>query len=677
MRFYYLQLACRDIRRLAASAALQALTVAGVCFPILVLLAVKRGHVADLRYHLETSPSGRMIGVYFAAGGRPFQLDELDELIGELGNVDVAYPMTDEGVALVSKNGELVENVELRASSFGDPMLVAEHANVLRRSGDMVLYKSLASSLGARIGDEVGVSIEDAQYRVSFYVRGVVTPSKAGDVGFISSGDIDRIRRFRMGGAVPEWDLPARVGEPAKRYPTYLLINDASDPLSTNDLKKLEYGGYEVRESTSDSERSLGGLIAPAHRDKVNVYRVTRIGSTTRISSRFYADANELMETQATDVAIPWCPPRQFDSSAGKVQLVGLTLPKRSKWLRALLVDSDAYFSHNDSYASWTRNRNAKHKASGRVDLTLMNGLSLPLNELVDNPHRPPPVVSPPQLGEEPIEDVVTQLIVPAKTLAYLDEFDDGLAELEIETGQLIAKAPVPSYEDAVIFGTTIDDVPGIVRNAQKHGFPFEAENARIEEIRSQTRALTRLVGVVAGLVFAFGILTVFAVLWESTARKRNVMGIMRVMGVSRAGAAAIVMIRAFLLGGMAVLITLSVGWLSISLLSWDWSAQEFASLDQDASSTLEFAECKDLLIEVDDFEQHDTNGDSYLQLNEFRSVSLFCNSKPTISARLLTTDAVLVLVGSVVCSFLGAVLPAFSAALLDPFEAVVTGRFR
>ena len=66
---FYTQLAVQDLVRLWGATQHHVIIVAGICLPILLLLGLERGHVADLRRDLLTSPTGRQIVFWSAQQG--------------------------------------------------------------------------------------------------------------------------------------------------------------------------------------------------------------------------------------------------------------------------------------------------------------------------------------------------------------------------------------------------------------------------------------------------------------------------------------------------------------------------------------------------------------------------------------------------------------------------------
>ena len=222
----------------------------------------------------------------------------------------------------------------------------------------------------------------------------------------------------------------------------------------------------------------------------------------------------------------------------------------------------------------------------------------------------------------------VLPLIVPASLLAWVSAHADGVVEYDSDIRLFIPRQQPAIYDRVRLYARTIDDVPPLVAALAERRFAVMSETGRITEIQRQDDSLQSLVWVVGAGVFLFGTLTVFSVLMDSTDRKRGVIGILRVMGMSRVGIFVSILLRSMVIGALAAGLGLACGWGLKLLLGW-------------------------------------------------QPESSWWNWKPVISVELVLVDLVLVAAGAMLCCGLGAIPPAWRASRLDPFDAIVEGKFR
>lgn len=88
----YIELAIKDVFRLWSASQLQVIIIAGICLPILLLLGLKNGHVADLREDLVTSPVGRQIIFWSLKQGEFLTKEVLRDIQGSIPNVSLIIP---------------------------------------------------------------------------------------------------------------------------------------------------------------------------------------------------------------------------------------------------------------------------------------------------------------------------------------------------------------------------------------------------------------------------------------------------------------------------------------------------------------------------------------------------------------------------------------------------------
>ena len=228
--------------------------------------------------------------------------------------------------------------------------------------------------------------------------------------------------------------------------------------------------------------------------------------------------------------------------------------------------------------------------------------------------------------------------IVPIQLLAHWDAYSHGVALYDRGRKYFVPPPDGPRYTQVRIYAKTIDHVKAVVDELTRRGFGQISEKTRIDEIQQQDASLALLVHIVMWVVGAFGIVTVWIVLLESTNRKRRDIGILRIMGASGYAVLYMVMLRAAVIGVGAAILASGVGWAACELLTWEPTAAWMAS------------------------------GDSFWA----GAWNQLLAWKPVTSARVdLLEDWTIVSV-ALLCSLLGSIAPAVAASQLDPFDALV-----
>ena len=381
--------------------------------------------------------------------------------------------------------------------------------------------------------------------------------------------------------------------------------------------------------------------------EKLIVYEARTERSEVDPNARLRLAPSDLCEaTEADDVILPWNRSLSAGVAGQDWQMVGLSLPRRT-WLREYFVHADLSFDYEADPFIGRLTESAVPVADFRWPLSDDLGVALTIELTKQKPAEssPEPTSDAPNPSpdstrsanrESPTAtDTDSQtthrhiVVVPANLLAWVSAHAAGQVEYDADVRLFVPKMQSSIYDRARLYAATIDDVPAAVRALSERKFAVMSETGRITEIHRQDESLQLLVWVVGLGVFLFGIVTVFSVLMDSTDRKRATIGILRVMGMSRTGIFASILLRATAIGAAAAVLSLLCGWgLSLALR---WTPQEI----------------------------------HWLQW------------KPIVTVQLHEVDLLLVAAGAMLCCGLGAIPPAWKASRLDPFDAIVEGRFR
>lgn len=627
---FYIRLGFLDLVRLRATTQHHVIIVAGICLPILMLLGLKRGHVAQLRQALVTSPSGRQVTFWSAQKGELLTRESVDRLQKQLQKVEVIIP-DKQRLVRVSRTDQSgkessIEAVTLFSTRKGDPLL--QQLNVeapASGSRKIILGSGVAKHLGLsprdriQIGLKRGVGASEEKVELECELSAVVpTETENALIGYADINLLDDFERFVRGYRVNEMGWASMKQSASDTYSSYLLFCEKTSSLSEEDLRLLHERGFSTEDITDAIPEPLLRLMKLENVESLSIWELYTRSSRTNPKSRLHVAPSEISEqTSADDVVIPWNNPRNIKHEGKEWVLVGLSLPKRT-WLREYFIDPESGFSYDEDPFQLYSSKPAD---------PAMTKLLIPLNEsqqLQVNFSRHSQT-SPQSENGAPV--VVSS---PSSLLAWLSEFDASMVEYDSAINLFVPRPETPVYDRARLYASTIDDVPLIVRTLSEEQFAVMSETGRISEIQGQDSSLQLLVLVVASGVFLFGIITVFSILSDSTDRKRCSIGILRVMGMSREGVFLSVVIRAGIIAILAASVSVACSAGLAAFLAW-------------------------------------SPGTAFS----------FFTWKPVITITVLPTDILVVAVGALVCSTLGALYPAWNASTADPFEAIVEGKFR
>lgn len=653
---FYLELAIRDLIRLWSTTQHHVIIVAGICLPILMLLGLKRGHVETLRKDLITSPTGRQITFWSARKGELMDRAAIDRLASELPAIDVIIPESQRLAHLrFHKDGESreVESATLFATRPGDPLLsqfgLTSPAHGTR---GIIISEGISESLHARVGQTIEVVLsrgrgelaETAQ--VECPITGIMpTQELSAAIAYVDLDLLDEFDAYVRGFRVPEFGWASAKTSAPDAYSSYLIFCEVGNDLTDSDRRFFADRGFTLVNCSTSIPEPLPTLLVANVAEKLVIYRAHTGRSELDKNARLRLAPSEISEaTEADDVVLPWNRSLSAQVEGRDFHMVGLSLPRRT-WLREYFIEAGLPFDYE------------AESLTGRIidPVDLNNSLRWPLELDTDViltiqpiPRQQDSAVSTPDADtpensedefvnretnsptEEPKAfDLTNILVVPANLMAWVTAHADGQVEYDSEVQLFVAKLQPAIYDRARLYATTIDDVPAAVQALAERQFAVMSETGRITEIHRQDSSLQLLVWIVGLGVFLFGIVTVFSVLMDSTDRKRGTIGILRVMGMSRSGIFASILLRATAIGAAAAVLSLLCGW-GISLaLGWIPADIEWLKW------------------------------------------------KPTVVVTLDPIDLLIVATGAMLCCGLGAIPPAYKASRLDPFDAIVEGRFR
>ncbi|NDC36837.1 MAG: FtsX-like permease family protein [Proteobacteria bacterium] len=649
----YGDLALKDVFRLWSASQLQVIIIAGICLPILLLLGLKNGHVADLREDLVTSPTGRQIVFWSAMQGEFLTEPVIDDIQSVIPKVALIIPESQKLVFARRKTDEESSAPPLPLTLYstlpGDPILKQFDADIgvtVQNPPPLVLSGPTARTLNLRKGDTTSVSIkrrmgnEEQEHTLAFSVIGTVASGNESDglVGFAHLDVMASLEKYAAGEAVPDFSVPAMESLRAvDQYTEMLLIcfRGPGTDLTEKDHAFLAERGLIAEETNSDDITSLYGVLKPEAAKELRFYFL-RFSGEHESPHSVIRDNPELLarNTEAQDdLVLRWCAPRTVKVNGQDYRLVGLTLPNKRQnggWIQNFLHAGAPWFTYKESTETplLVRGSAAVREVLGGGEVSFGNDVRAVLEPCAPLPSDDKQSGAPSLEDEEVAVGDATTAFVPTSLLAFLNQAARKQVTLDSEGRKFVPASQPVSFTKARMYTDTIDDVPLAADMLAKRKYAVLSEVGRIAEIQEQDTSLKVLVAVVALGVFLFGIITVFSVLVDSTDRKKGMIGILRVMGISSGGVFLILLARAVIIGVMAAGLCCGIGvFLAAALGKTILGAEYLSWLPQ---------------VRV------------VLGLNEYLLVTL----------------------GAILCAGLGVLMPALKASRLDPFDAIMEGQF-
>lgn len=514
-----LELALADLRHEWVLTLCMVLSLAAVIAPLLLLLGLKYGTVATLRDRLVQDPRFREI--------KPARTREYPEAwfeaMGARPEVGFLTPTVLPASSIISvrdTRGGGHKLWDLVPTGEGDPLLL-ENGGLIPGPGECVLSHAAARTLGVGAGDSIRVKAtrirgnRREEGAATLRVTAVLEP-RAGSVPRVYAplAFVLDVESYKEGMGIPERGWSGSVPRP------YLSLDGILVALAGG-LSPLEESGLIVNTGLSrieslepDAFRARTGLPLP---DGMAAYDLKTLGSALNFSSH-RALKGKLRGRAA--VLLPYTnidnlrivaagesrelPVFGLSLSAGKAALLGVQPPpwgrlredsRGRRWRVILLPEGFAV-----------------EGAGLEAELDVREGtLRFPLDPLGTSPG--------------------ARALVPVELLGALRTARQRRVSYDPRQGEFLLERG--GYRGFRLFTRVIDQVPPLVRELRAEGMEVIAEIAAIERIRVLDRGLNRIFWLVALVGISGGIAALVASLYAAVERKRQPLGVMRLLGFS------------------------------------------------------------------------------------------------------------------------------------------------
>lgn len=525
-------LALADLRHERITSLCLIVALVAILAPLMLLLGLRYGSIELLRARLVQNPSFREIW--------PTATLEIDEAwlerLRARPEVAFALPTILRGASIIGarRPGEARrQDLDLIPTAPGDPLLGGFGAAV-PAAGEVVLSRSAAEKLAVEAGAALELEVTRQRdgrresQKVPARVVAVLPFEADGLERVYAPFDLAvAVERYREGLAVPELGWPGGAPRPYHSFDGVLIVLPA--PLSAIDRASLATGtGFvAVEELAPEAFTRLTGLPAPAGRA---LYEASTLGQPA-LAANLAQLRNRLRGRGA--VFLPHVRPWSARLDGRPLLVVGLSLGP----------DEAAVLGVEPT--PWGRYESGRGgPATARIALPEPPPEAAGVVLEVEAGGRPLALTLEPA-GSRAVATVPVELLAGLRTgSARRLVFDPEAREL------LLARAGFSGFR---LYARDIDAVPGLWRELVAEGLRVDAHTQQIERIQVLDRGLLRLFLLIASVGGAGGCGALVASLYASVERKRRELGVMRLMGLSRAQVSRFPLYQGLALSGLAL----------------------------------------------------------------------------------------------------------------------------
>ncbi len=554
------------------------LALAGIVAPLLLLTQLKYSYIEGLRDNLRNNPRHLEIrprqipGLLSPDWFSRYQANpDTDFLIPSVVQVDrgTAYAMT---LLRVGSNpegpGVVVDPV---ATADGDPLL-RWHGIPVPLEGQCVLSEEAAEEMRANVGDGVEMRVKRAGGDVSRpqVVIGVVPRSTIAKSAILLPLEVtERIRLFKYGFAVPEYDWPGGNKQVSPVYSQLVVLTRSDFPESAKYALQSDTGFSKLTSLKPDEVLEITG-ITPAEGSKAflleTVGRPGAASNVKRVVSKLGGNPGCILVSN----------PSFEGTLAGSKGPVSLTV-------RSLGIEQPGEFLKGaPALPEWTRFGKGEAGDLGEWIRTL----AVP-REIADAAGDPPWTL---QIG------MPNGLLSFPVTIETADHVPEGSAMVPFALGGIVRSGQravgvkyraedgifivdSSGYQSLRLFAKTPSGVSRLVESLENEGIASDAEIEEIESIERLDFNLGKLIDIISLVIVGGGASALAGGLLISIERKKREFGLLRLYGVPSE-----------LLVFVIVLQAAAITWIALSFsigLScfFQWLAPRYLGLSLEATS--------------------------------------------------------------------------------------------
>jgi len=537
------------------------IALTAVIAPLLVLLGLKHGTIETLRERLVEDPVYRELR---PTQTQPYSEDWFAQVAAWPG---VAFltptilPLS--SVVQVVRADETTSLFDLIPTAAGDPFLL-ENGVPVPGEDEVVLTAEAARLSGVAVGDRLGVRVSRTRGGRSENVQAEL---KVVGVLPIGAGTLTRlyaplafvldVESYKEGYAAARRGWPGDTPDP---YPSFdgvvLLLDEPLSPIVRTGAI-IQTGFARIGEITRDQAEALLGLPIPQrlHAYDLSTPNTPITQSNIRAIQTKLRGREPLLLPYVRDLELigadgrPW---RPAGLSVDAAQAARLDLPpvpwggfqarrERAEELTSVLWPTDTEAntgldmdSNSDSDSS--PDAAPRQEADGGLAVTSPGRAEL---SFILRPQGPSPLSEP---------------LAPIELLGILRTAQDRAVTYVASSGRFEMQRA--GYRGFRLYAASLDDVPRLYRRLREQGLEVDAAIEAIERIQVLDGGATRLFWLIALLGLCGGTAVLVASLYAAVDRLRAELGIIRLLGLSRAHVAFFPIVEGLMIAALSLAVS-------------------------------------------------------------------------------------------------------------------------
>lgn len=528
------------------------ITLIGVTAPLLILAGLKNGYIESLRNSLRANPRHLEIRPRSVPNLLSAAWFEKYHARPDVAFIVPSVIQNERGTAFATTllrpdSGEDAEGVSVDpiCTAQGDPLL-AWNGIGDPATDQCVLSEAAAHGLGVAEGDAIMLKIRrTGGFAVRrFVVKGTVPKGTlAKSAVFLRLEMMERIRLFKYGFAVPEYDWPGGNNLIAPAFSELILFTDEELPMSL--LPQLQVGTGFSRLNPLDAEGVSNATLLRGV-EGTRAFRLESVGRPGDLSN-------------VDRVAVKLGGYRHALVPANPGFLVELKGGAGSRPLRAVghgIAGAGELIQDPGGQLEWTSLLVQRERPIGEWVRTIL--VSPETQEAVGQPPWELSIDMPegklrfPVSVGESLALKGADAMIPAVLSGILRSGQrvTGIRYREADGNFVVGNGGFPSFR---LFARDMSSVGPLVRDLEAEGILVEADVEAIENISRTDAQLGQVVKMIAGITVVGAMVALAAGLLMSVERKKREFGLLRLYGFPPALLLIFVGLQSLILSGLAL----------------------------------------------------------------------------------------------------------------------------